>query len=514
MKEINSSLYIPYAPVAVEPVTSPLQSISVDGKQLTTSDGPITLKGTCVTAQNREDFIYGFPGTHTELMRKLRAVDEDKARAFDETLRHYSFREEDARFIASSGANVVRWSLNYQYFTDDQHPEVFKEDGFEELDNAVDMLGKYGVYTILDFHAVPGGQNPDWHSDNASGEADFWNYRVLRDWQLRLVRECAARYQGNANIAAFDLLNEPQTMAHGRDYRFDLLNEYYQEAVATVRSVDPDRVCILEGDGYSSRCKDKDGQGEVRLIRPFTDNLVYSVHPYYPAALGRGVYPGDIEESYYTGEVVKHFWDKEKYARVFQNQQMVEFARDNNVPLFAGEFGAAFIYEGEERFRLKALLDQIEVFNEYGDREVQPIHRTIWEAKDTGDSGIVRISPDSAYAGFIQDTEQVKDELKLEWWKRTTLKPSEIDTKLADFTDYYGNKLNIPSDLRGKLHTDIAHHLTAQLGAHELQKSFTQKFESITVEQISDMIAESWAIENCLINKGVHDIFTADCRES
>ncbi len=513
MSELDTFLYSPYKSPSVEPVTSPLPPLSVSGKSIQDSEGPIVLKGICATTHNREDFIYGFPGTHTELMKNFYEVSPQKARVFDESLRFHSFQEEDARFIASCGANAVRWSLNYRYFTDDQNPDFWNEKSFNELDQIISLLGKYGVYTVLDFHAAPGGQNPDWHSDNATGTADFWNYRILRDWQVKIVGEFAKRYQGNHNIAAFDLLNEPQTLTSNRDYRYDLLNQYYVDAVEAVRNADPDRICIIEGDGFSSRCKDKDGQGEVKLIEPFTSNLVYSLHPYYPAALGRGKYPGEIEESYYTGEVKKHYWDKEKYAEVFHNQQMVKFARESNVPLFAGEYGAAFIYTGEEPYRLQALLDQIEVFNEYGDSEDHPVHRTLWEAKDTGDSGLIRINPESSYSQFIEPFQELKDELKLEWWKRTTLKPGEIDEKLTELTDYFGKKMQINANDLGKVNSEIAHRLLAEFAAHRLQTDFVAGLDKMSAEEIDDLVSSSWGIENCLINNGIYTIFSADCKE-
>ena len=48
------------------------------------------------------------------------------------------------------------------------NPRVLKESGFKHLDRVIDTCAKYGIYTILDLHAVPGGQNTDWHSDNGS----------------------------------------------------------------------------------------------------------------------------------------------------------------------------------------------------------------------------------------------------------------------------------------------------------------------------------------------------------
>ena len=46
------------------------------------------------------------------------------------------------------------------------NPRVLKKEGFKHLDRVIDLCAKHGIYTILDLHTAPGGQNPDWHSDN------------------------------------------------------------------------------------------------------------------------------------------------------------------------------------------------------------------------------------------------------------------------------------------------------------------------------------------------------------
>lgn len=46
------------------------------------------------------------------------------------------------------------------------NPRVLKPEGFKWLDRAVNLCAEQGIYTILDMHTVPGGQNGDWHSDS------------------------------------------------------------------------------------------------------------------------------------------------------------------------------------------------------------------------------------------------------------------------------------------------------------------------------------------------------------
>lgn len=87
------------------------------------------------------------------------------------------FSEEDAKFLALKGLNSLRLPFNYRHFEDDSNPRVLKEEGFKHLDRVIDICARHGIYTILDMHTAPGGQNADWHSDNSTNYAAFWDYK-------------------------------------------------------------------------------------------------------------------------------------------------------------------------------------------------------------------------------------------------------------------------------------------------------------------------------------------------
>lgn len=91
-------------------------------------------------------------------------------------LEHF-FSEEDAKFLALKGLNSLRLPFNYRHFEDDSNPRVLKEEGFKHLDRVIDICARHGIYTILDMHTAPGGQNADWHSDNSTNYAAFWDYK-------------------------------------------------------------------------------------------------------------------------------------------------------------------------------------------------------------------------------------------------------------------------------------------------------------------------------------------------
>ncbi len=80
---------------------------------------------------------------------------------------------------------------------DDLKPSVFKPEGFRLVDKIVDACAAEGIYTILDLHTCPGGQNQGWHSDSGVHKAFFWDYSDFQDRVVNLWIEISQRYKGN-----------------------------------------------------------------------------------------------------------------------------------------------------------------------------------------------------------------------------------------------------------------------------------------------------------------------------
>jgi aryl-phospho-beta-D-glucosidase BglC (GH1 family) len=62
--------------------------------------------------------------------------------------------------LFATGCLLLSWII------DDMNPRVLKTSGFKHLDRVIELCAKHGIYTILDMHTAPGGQNTDWHSDH------------------------------------------------------------------------------------------------------------------------------------------------------------------------------------------------------------------------------------------------------------------------------------------------------------------------------------------------------------
>jgi aryl-phospho-beta-D-glucosidase BglC (GH1 family) len=114
-------------------------------------------------------------------------------------------------------------------------------------------------------HTVPGGQNPDWHADNTSNYAAFWDYKDHQDRTVWLWEQIAARYRGNPWVAGYNPLNEPCDPEHVR------LPAFYERIEKAIRAIDADHILWLDGNTFAAEWKGFD------KVLP---NSVYSMHDY------------------------------------------------------------------------------------------------------------------------------------------------------------------------------------------------------------------------------------------
>ena len=462
-----------------------MDMLQVRGNQIVDSQGrPVRLRGTCVGGwMNMENFIDGYPGAEAGI-RAAMAEELGPARAqffFDRLLDHF-FSEDDVTFLAENGVNCVRLPLNYRHFECDAGPGEYLDTGFARLDEAIGWCGRHGIYVILDLHAVQGAQNPDWHSDNACGEALFWQHLHFQERFYDLWQNIARRYQGHSTVAGYNVMNEPVTgWPHGRTvapYRpnWELLNRTYREVVRAIRIIDPQHIIFLEGDFFSQRF--------AGLEPPYARNLVYSSHNYVAAGFGPGPYPGTIQGQY---------WDREYQRAHFADQEGTRYAKEQQVPLWVGEFGAIFNGPEEERAgRLLALDDEISVLEQFA------VHWTTWTYKDVGVMGWVTVDPESEYMHVIRPALEAKLQLGTDLWGRW-LPPTPARETVQRLAEVVAGVLEAdPQAVHSVLDAII---LPDRVGAM-LQPAYARCFHGMS-EAAIDRVLASFAFKNCRVNEGV-----------
>ena len=193
------------------------------------------------------------------------AMGEESYEFFFDRWLHYFFTEEDAKLFKSLGLNCLQLPFNHRHFDDDRNSCVLKESGFKHLDCVIKIWADHEIYTILDLHSVPGGQNQDWHSDNPTKYAAFWDYKDHQDRTVWLWQQIAERYKVNTWIAGYNPMNEPADPSRTQ------LAPFYARLEKAVRAIDPNHILYLDGNTYAMEW---DGFQEV------LPNCVYCIHDY------------------------------------------------------------------------------------------------------------------------------------------------------------------------------------------------------------------------------------------
>jgi len=414
---------------------------------------------------NMENFITGFPANENAFRQVVyRALGMEKADYFFDRYLEYFFTDEDARFISSLGMNLVRLGFNYRHFEDDMNPMVIREAGLKQLDRVIKICADHKIYTILDLHAAAGYQNQDWHSDNPSQQAFFWQHKHFQDRAVWLWEIIAERYKDNPWVAGYDPLNEPS------DPTGELLNDFYQRVVAAIRQIDPEHIIFLEGNRYSR---------DFSVLGPPLPNVVYALHNYaVPGFIDGRDYPG-ISRGKYFDKMVLHD----------ELVEMCQYMLENQTPIWVGEFGP--VYTGDpqkDAMRYRLLEDQLSFYKELG------ASWCLWTYKDLGLQGVVGLRPDSKWIQKIQPILEKKTILGVDSWGGLDKNVRHImDPIEQTFAEFFPSYKPFPFDAQWQINRAVRHILLAE----PLIEDFYPLLHGLELAEIDELMA-SFRFECCV----------------
>jgi endoglucanase len=457
--------------------------LRVDGTRIVDASGTsVILRGYNVGGfLNMENFLTGYPGTESQHRRALLgALGPERYELFFERFYRAFFGEADAAYLASLGLNSVRLPFSYRHFEDDERPFSLKEPGFRLLDRVIADCARQGLRVILDLHALPGGQNRHWHSDNPVHQPLFWAHPHFQDRVVHLWEALADRYRGEAAVAGYNIMNEPG------DIDGQTIRPFYDRVVAAVRAIDPAHIIFLDGNRYGTSF----GIFESGMA---DDNIVYAVHDYHTPGFGYGgPYPG-VTRGIYV--------DRAQVERTFLAR--TEFMRATGTPVWVGEFGPVFTGEAErddQRYRL--LADQLDLYAEHG------AGWALWAYKDIGSQallgggvmgqGVVSAAADSPWCRRVREMVARKARLGVDGWGSTDAGIRQItgpveETFAQEFPDYepfpFGALDVITLLVRGIL---LAEPLAEEFGAC---------FADVTDDETVIALADSFRLENCVVRE-------------
>jgi endoglucanase len=442
-------------------MTAAAPLIRTSGSSFLGPDGqPLLLRGVCLGGWlNMENFITGYAANETLMRREVaRVIGEDRAERFFERLLTQFFGEADAAFLGDAGFNLVRIAVGYKHLEDDARPMEIKPDGFRHLDRAIDALARHGVYSIVDLHSLPGGQNQHWHSDNPTHIASFWEHRHFQDRVVNIWEAIADHYRGNPWVAGYNLLNEPS------DESRKVVGPFYRHLVSAIRAVDPDHVLFMDGNTYAT---------EFDIFDEPFENSVYTLHDYVPAGLGRSPY-------YSREEAEQKFLQRSAYARSV------------NSPILVGEFGP--IYSGDEAQdeRLRGILrDQLDLYDRHN------ASWALWMYKDIGRQGLVSVRPDTPYRRRFDPFVAKKNRLAADQWgsdgigEAAVTQPVQdlIAREFPDFDPYPWGRFDWVRTL-----------LLNILISQPLANEYASLFRGLDDSEL-DALADSFAFESCAVRE-------------
>jgi endoglucanase len=337
--------------------------LQIRGRQFVLGDRSIRLRGVGLgNWLNLEHFMLGIPGTDSELRA---AIDHtygfEAAKVFWDAYYSAYLSEPDLRFVRDLGMNSVRVPVNFSLF-DGEQPVAYRE-----LDRLIELAERLGLLVIIDLHAAPGGQNPDWHCDNATGVAGFWQHEVHRAAVIRLWEKLAIRYRDCTTIAGYDLLNEPcfEDSDGGKT-----LVSFYEDCITAIRRWDAEHVIFIEGNRYA--------RDFSMFTRNLDDQVAYSFH-YYPflqIANDLG-YPNAAQKL-----------QERLFAETSLNYLLQELGR----PIWCGETGHAW-HLASSASVLGSFLEML---------ELRGISWSVWPLKDARAMGLLSPRANSPWIQLVR----------------------------------------------------------------------------------------------------------------
>jgi len=329
-------------------------------------------------------------------------------------------------------------------------------------------------------HTVPGGQNPDWHSDNPSSYASFWDHKDHQDRTIWLWCEIAKHYKDNAWVAGYNPINEPCDPLHYR------LPAFYDRLEPIIRGIDPDHILWLDGNTFAM---------EWKCFEHVLPNSAYALHDY-------------SQMGFPTGERFKGTPDQLSKVES-QFLRKASFMQTKKVLAWNGEFGPVYANPdldadaeeiNQERYNL--LGAQLSVYDKHA------IPWSIWLYKDIGVQGMVYTSPDSFYMKTIAPFLAKKRALQLDsWGKYPSPQVSAVIEPLATWINEVCPEATNTYPTPWFTQRHLARKIMETFMAQAFSMEFAELFKGMSLEEL-DEAAKSFRFDKCVQRSGLNKIMS------
>ncbi len=185
------------------------------------------------------------------------------------------YTENDMKRCAEWGANVIRLAFFWDKFVQ-PGTVTLDEQKVKAIDEVISWAEKYGIYVILDMHTVPGGQ---------AGKGGIYKNKKDLDNFISLWQQLAARYKNVSTVAAYELMNEPDTVP----CNYALYQKTTTAVINGIRKVDPDKMLVVCGEDGSVQ------SSLTQFAKQDDPNVLYTFH-YYEGSWPNGEWIGNSGE--------------------------------------------------------------------------------------------------------------------------------------------------------------------------------------------------------------------------
>jgi aryl-phospho-beta-D-glucosidase BglC (GH1 family) len=338
-------------------------------------------------------------------------------------------------------------------------PFVIKEEGFKHLDRVINLCAEQQIYTIIDLHALPGYQNQDWHSDNPTHKAFFWQHKHFQDRVVHLWEAIATRYKDHPWVAGYNPINEPADPSESQ------IEPFYRRLYQAIRAIDPNHILFLEGNRYSL---------DFHMFKEPLPNVVYTTHDY---ALPLS--------------------DKPALEQAFL--QKTSYMRETGTPIWVGEFGPA---QAEPK-RYPVLRDQLEIYDRY------QASWSIWTFKGIDLLGVVSVSPDSRWIQRIQPFLEKKARLGVDAATQDTHIRQIMQPLEETFAREFPNYNPFPFGATWMIRRLVRYILLAE----PLLEEYAALFKGMSQSEIDEMM-QSFQFKQCVQHTELANILAKSPRET
>ena len=297
----------------------------------------------------------------------LRGADLHPCRLFTVDSCIQPMTRQDIQDLRDMGANLI--NASYPGVLHEDAPYELNDTALDYLDNLVAWAEEVGIYVVIHFRTGP-GRNEGAILLEGEPRFDVWRDQAAHDAWVEMWRFTAERYRDSPVVVGYDLMVEPHpntlvdpdTELEPQAVQAQLAgtlmdwNAFAAEITTAIREVDPETPIIVNSIGWAS-------VDWFSVLEPTGDpRTVYSLHAYDPDVYiiqeeGRTTvrYPDTVND---YGERIRfdRAWLEAYYGPAR------EFARQHNVPIYVGEFGAVRWVPDAEAF----LRDQTELYEQFG----------------------------------------------------------------------------------------------------------------------------------------------------